>query len=372
MNKRVILAGGGHAHLSVLADWIRRPLTGADCYLVTPERLTPYSGMLPGWIAGDYGARDMFIDLAPLAHCAGAKLVLTSVCRLDADREVLSMSNGEELSFDLLSLATGGETDVSCLAAQGPPLLPVRPVTQFMERWTAFTQEAEAAQSISLAIVGGGAAGVELAMAAAPALQQLCPGAHINLVSTEDGFLAGHSPAVRRMARAALIKRGVTIHHAQAAGEEGGLLLSSGEHLAADLVIAATGSTAPAWLAQSGLTCTESGFVSVGSTLRSLSHESIFAAGDIIERADRQLERSGVHAVKAGPVLAANLRASLHGEALRPYDARRRTLYLLAAGNRRAILSWGKIATQGRMAWLLKDSIDRGFVRRYAQMGDRM
>ncbi len=126
---------------------------------------------------------------------------------------------------------------------------------------------------------------------------------------------------------------------------------------------------APPWLAGSGLACTAEGFVAVGADLRSISHAAIFAAGDIIDRVDRKLERSGVHAVKAGPVLAANLRAAIGGTELRQYCPRRRTLYLLGLGDRRAIGTWGRFVATGRFVWWLKDWIDRRFVELYTRRG---
>jgi NADH dehydrogenase FAD-containing subunit len=191
----------------------------------------------------------------------------------------------------------------------------------------------------------------------------------VSLVTPQERFLAGHHERVRALAQQELLQRGIAVHFAHAAGTDGGLLLSNGRFLAADCIIAATGSCAPRWLAQSGLACTPEGFVAVGLDMRSTSHSAIFAAGDIINRADRRLERSGVHAVKAGPVLAANLRAALGQGHARHYQPRRRTLYLLALGDGRAICSWGPFVGIGRWAWLLKDWIDRSFLRRYSSPG---
>ncbi|WP_197041984.1 FAD-dependent oxidoreductase, partial [Sandarakinorhabdus oryzae] len=142
-----------------------------------------------------------------------------------------------------------------------------------------------------------------------------------------------------------------------------GLALPGGEILSAGLVIAATGSRAPDWLAGSGL-ATADGFVAVDATLASITHPNIFAAGDIIARQDRPLPRSGIHAVKAGPVLAANIGARLSGTALAEYQPPARNLYLMSTGDRRAILSWGPFGLSGRPIWWLKDRIDRGFMRR--------
>lgn len=365
MKRRVILAGGGHAHLAVLADWASMPLPDTERWLVTSSRHTAYSGMLPGWLAGHYRTSDLLIDLGPLAERAGAKLVVADVVGLDAAGQTLSLSSGEEIGFDLLSLATGGETDISSLATLGERLLPVRPVGTFMDRWSDFLSRNALASTISIAVVGGGAAGVELALGAEAAIRRLFRNCRISLVTAENDVLSGHAPQVRKRALAELARRGIAVHLAQAAGAKGGLSLSNGGFLPADCVIAATGSRPPRWLAKSGLACNEAGFVAVGADLRSISHGSIFAAGDIIDRVDRSLERSGVHAVKAGPVIAANLRAALSGAPLSQYQPRNRTLYLLATGDKRAIVSWGRFVAAGHWAWAIKDWIDRNFVSRY-------
>jgi pyridine nucleotide-disulfide oxidoreductase family protein len=365
MNRRVILAGGGHAHLAVLADWAKRPLPGAERWLVTSARHTAYSGMLPGWLTGIYRASDLMIDLKPLAEKAGTTLILADVKGLDADNRTLSLSSGETMEFDLLSLATGGEADISSLATRGIRLLPVRPIDAFMERWSNFLEANVLAPALHVAVVGGGAAGVELALAVGTSLRGLFRGARVSLVTPEDGFLSGHASEVKRSAMAELSRLKIALHFAEAAGEVNGLLLSNGSFLPVDCAIAATGSRAPRWLARSRLACDERGFIAVGPDMRSISHEAVFAAGDIIDRVDREMPRSGVHAVKAGPILAANLRASLDGSSLRHYLPRQRTLYLLSTGDRRAIMSWGEFAWTGRLAWRLKDWIDRRFVESY-------
>ena len=364
MKQRVILAGGGHAHLAVLADWAKRPLS-AECWLVTSARRTAYSGMLPGWLAGMYRAADLLIDLKPLAEEAGARLVLADVVGLDPVRRTLDLSSGETIAFDLLSLATGGEIDISSLATLGDRLLPVRPVDTFMEQWSNFLEATAPASELHVAVVGGGAAGVELTLAVRASFSRLFAHAQVSLVTPKHGFLVGHAGAVRRNALAELSRRGIQVHFAEAVGDADGLLLSNGTHLPVDCVIAATGSRAPRWLGRSGLARGSGDFVAVGPDLRSTSHPSIFAAGDIIDRVDRDMPRSGVHAVKAGPILAANLRAVLSGKSLRYYMPRKRTLYILATGDRRAILSWGNFILSGSLVWRLKDWIDRHFVNRY-------
>lgn len=367
----LVLAGGGHAHLAVLADWIRDPPKGLETWLITKDPFTAYSGMIPGWMAGHYDAGENLIDLRSLAGHAGVKLVIDTLEGLDADRNLITLSNGMTISFDLLSLATGGEVDTSLLAALGERLLPVRPVSEFVSRWPRIVEQAARGCGFHLAVVGGGAAGVEIALAAQHAFDAVSLAARVSIVTAENTLLSGHSAAVIAQVESELAAKGIEIHLASAVGADAGLILSDGTTIRADCVIAATGSRAPFWFRNSGLALDEHGFVRIGADLRSISHGEIFAAGDIVTRVDRNVARSGVHAVGAGPILAANLRASLMGSSLRSYIPKRRTLYLLATGDKRAILSWGSLSASGKLIWRLKDWIDRRFVKRYADLGRR-
>ncbi|MCZ8320797.1 MAG: FAD-dependent oxidoreductase [Novosphingobium sp.] len=355
---RVVLAGGGHAHLAVLADWAAADLPGTERVLVTRDRFLAYSGMLPGWMAGRFRADELLIDLAPLAEAAGARLALDDVIGLDAAARQLQLASGETLAFDLLSLATGGIIATSAFVPLGPRVLPVRPVEQFMAGWEAFCA---AGPGRTVAVVGGGASGVELALAAARR------GHHVHLVSPAGGFMPGHGARARGLAQAALGRAGVAIHAATARRAPEGLALDDGTVLPVDLAILATGSAPPGWLVQSGLARDPAGFVRTGADLRSTSHSAIFAAGDIAARADRALPRAGVHAVKAGPMLAANLRAALTGQPLRAYQPGSRRLALLATGDGRAIASWGSLGAEGRWLSRVKDRIDRSFIARYTR-----
>lgn len=242
----MVLAGGGHAHLAVLADWIGVPPEGTERWLVTSHRQTAYSGMLPGWMAGDYPAEALTIDLEPLARLAGARLVIADVVGLNPERHLLDLSTEVRLGFDLLSLATGGESDVSHLAALGDRLLPVRPVLPFMARWEAFVAGRQGRTLTRVAVVGGGAAGVELALAAERSLRRQIGGTtKVILVAPRDALLAGHSEEVRRRAGDVLRARGIAFHEGHAAGAPDGLMLPDGTMLACDAVIAATGKPPP-------------------------------------------------------------------------------------------------------------------------------
>lgn len=394
--KRLVLVGGGHAQLAVLRALARTRPQGLETVLVTPSPWQYYSGMLPGWMAGHYREEDCRIDLRPLADAAGTRLLIGAATALEADRRQLRFEQApadgggpaDSLPYDLLSLDIGSETDTAALAGLAAGrLLAVRPLPAFFTAWPRVVDTARATAGFRLCVVGGGAAGVELALAAAQALRKHAAKAQIALVCPPAGLLDGHAEGVRRRVLRQLVAAGITVHLQRAVGEADGLRLvgSPASHalppddrlqaescpqpddrlLPADCVLAATGARPQAWLRRSGLACTAAGWVRVDAHHRSLSHAEVFAAGDVCARTDRALARSGVHAVHAGPILAANLHAALDGRPPRAYVPKPRSLYLIACGPRYAIASWGPWSAEGGWVWRWKDWIDRGFIRRH-------
>lgn len=366
VTSRLILAGAGHAHLSVLQALERARPSDVDIVLITPLAFQTYSGMLPGWIAGHYSAQQCRIDVHALARRAGVRVIAAQLVAMDADRQCVATSDGQRIDFDLLSLDVGSEVDRSLLEMAGPRLLALKPLDAFFERWPQVLAAAVHKPGYRLAVVGAGAAGVELALAARHAFKRAGALAQVDLVASGAGPVSGHGKAVQQRVARALARANVVVHAARAAGARAGLLLSDGTTLACDCVIAATGARAPAWLGSSKLALDGNGFVAVDAHHHSVSHACVFAAGDVCARQDREVGRSGVHAVHAGPVLAANLLAMMKGGALAAYRARRRSLYLLACGPRDAVASWGGWSAQGYLLWRWKDWIDRRFIARFA------
>jgi len=363
--KRLLLVGGGHAHLSVLDALARDHPGGIEAVLVTPSRFQIYSGMLPGWMAGHYIQRECEIDLLPLAQLGLVRVVQDRVAGLDADRHRVQLAGGEQIEYDLLSLDVGSETDVGELGRAGEKLLPVKPLDAFFDGWPQIVTAARHERGYRLVIVGGGAAGVEVALAARHAFRRSGIDARIDLVVSEAGLLAGHAPRVRRRIARILDSVEVVVHAFEARGSEAGVVLTDGTQLWADCIIAATGARAPGWLKGSGLRLDRNGYIAVDATYRSVSHPNVFAAGDVSARKDVAIARSGVHAVHAGPVLAENLLAALQGGTLRTYQPRRYSLYLLACGPRYAVASWGPWSAAGAWVWHWKNWIDRRFVQHF-------
>ncbi len=362
--KKLILAGGGHAHLAVLRHLARLRPDGLSVTLVTPSAYQRYSGMLPGWIAGTYSLSEMSVDLRPLCVAAGVEMIESAVVGMDADRRCVVLPDDRHLEYDLLSLGIGAETDCSWFENVGPRLLPVKPLDGFVDAWSTWIVKAHRSQRVHIVVVGGGAAGFELTMAVRRAMRDV-KRVDLDLIAGASGLLPEYGQAVRRRASRCLRDAGAVIHEQRAVGIPGGVMLANGRDFHPDIVLVATGARAPCWLKLSKLTLDERGHVAVDAFHRSLSHRQVFASGDICTRMDVEMARSGVHAVHAGPVLAHNLTATLSNERLRAYQPRKTSLYLLANGERSAIASWGGYSAEGRWVWCWKDAIDRRFIARH-------
>jgi len=360
--KKVLLLGAGHAQLSVLASLAQQRMPGGDILLVTPHARQFYSGMVPGLIAGRYAEDDCAIDVVPWAKAAGVHLRIGQAMALDAGARQVTLADGEEIGYDVLSINTGPVQDRGRIPGAREFALFVRPIEAFIALWKQTRAMADV-RPLSVVLVGNGAAGIELVLAVRAAL-----GARAELSIVSDGaLLANYSQRVQRQARAGLKRARVQVLQGRCTAiERRHVIVGGSMRVVCDVPIVATGSDAPAWLAGSGLALDEQGFIRVGATLQSMSHPNVFAAGDVIVRDDLPHPRSGVYAVRAGPVLAANLRAFVAGGVLTPYMPQPRSLNLLSTGDGRAIASWGTWSAQGWLMGRWKDRIDRTFVARYA------
>jgi pyridine nucleotide-disulfide oxidoreductase family protein len=358
--KRLLLLGGGHAHLQVLRAFAQEPLPSAQATLLTPHPQLTYSGMVPGLISGHYQAAQCGIPLAPLARRAHVTLAHGEACGIDTVARRVRLADGSMLSYDVLSLDIGATIARDAIPGAREHGLFVRPIEAFVPAWQQLAVRASG-RGLGVVVIGGGAAGVELALAMA---WKLGARAQLSLVTGASMPLPTHPPAVRRHALRALKRHKVTVLEDQCSEITAQqVVLASGTRVACDVPVIALGVSAPDWLRDTGIALDAQGFVATGPLLQSRSHPDVFAAGDVAARSDVPHPRSGVYAVHAGPALALNLRRFLAGGTLEPYHPQRRALNLLACGDRRAIASWGGLSAEGRWVWRWKDRIDRGFVR---------
>ncbi|MEO0417630.1 MAG: FAD-dependent oxidoreductase [Pseudomonadota bacterium] len=361
----LVLVGGGHAHVAVLADWAQRGCPVERAALLTPSPQLRYSGMVPGWISGEHGIEAGLVNLAGLAKAAGVELVLDRCIALDpATRNVLTLEHGV-LRFDHASIDVGGVGRASRVLGNDPRLVDVRPIDRFVEE---IAERASGAHRV--AVVGGGAGGVELAFGLGNRARGNGP-PHITMITGEGGLLPGFSEPVTRSVRAEMDRQSIHVFEVDAWMERG-VLMAGEVEVPVDLIVAAIGSGAPDWPVAGGLAVDRDGFIAVDAHQRSTSHPHIFAVGDCARRMDSNVDHAGVHAVHAGPVLAANLRAVSSGkEPRQSYRPRPASLYLLSTGNGSAIASYGPLATKGKWVARLKAWIDTRWIARYAALSNR-
>ncbi|MDP5308308.1 FAD-dependent oxidoreductase [Paracoccus spongiarum] len=350
----LVLIGGGHSHALLLRRWGQRPAPAARLTLVTPHTVAEYSGMLPGHVAGLYDRREIEIDLARLAHRAGARLILDRATGLDLRGRRVMLAGGAPLAFDLASVDIGveaGAGDVPGLADHG---LPVKPAARFLAGWQRFADTGGGA----LAIIGGGVAGIEIALAA----RRRLPNIAITVIEAAPAMLRELSPRARRLVLARARSGRIALVTGRAVARVGpeGLWLRDGGAIPARLVVAATGGQVGGWLGRSGLAM-QGDRMRVDATLRS-SHPAVFGVGDCAVLAGAPRPQAGVFAVRQAPVLDHNLRAALAGTGrMRAYRPQRDWLRLIAAGGDAVADKWG-IALGGPWVWRWKDRIDRRFM----------
>ncbi|MBM3341996.1 MAG: hypothetical protein FJY56_07780 [Betaproteobacteria bacterium] len=374
--KKLVLIGGGHAHVEVLRQFGLVPLPDVEITLVSPDRHTPYSGMLPGLVAGHYTFEQCHIDLEPLSRFARARLVLARATALDAARQTVRLNNGDELAYDIASLDVGSTPITQGVAGVAEHAIPVKPVRDYLVAWQALCERVSAGTLKSLAVVGGGAAGVEMLLAMQYRLTQLqlrAMPAYCLITDTRQ-LLPQHPKLVRAVLERSLARKSVSVHRGlRVMRLDSGTLVTQDAHqreqrITADAVVWITGAAPPAWLGGGWLALNDKRFIDTNTYLQSTSHAQVFAAGDCATIAGESYPKSGVYAVRQGPLLAANLRAVLSGGTLQAYTPQKRALALISTGERHAIASWGALSFHGNWVWLWKDRIDQGFMAKYRDL----
>ncbi len=364
LTRELVLIGGGHAHALVLRRWGMDPLPGARLTLIDPGPVAPYTGMLPGFVAGHYRREEIDIDLVRLARFAGARLIPARVTSIDRDRRRISTDTGRTISYDVASVDVGITSAMDDLPGFAAHAVAAKPLHRLAERWTAFLEGTGPAR---ITMIGGGVGGVELAMAMAHALR--ARGRDADLRVLDRGAILGDLPDRARralLARLDVMRIDTVPDVGVARIEADGVVLEDGRRLASDLTVGAAGARAWPWLAETGLAVTH-GFLDVDATLAT-SDPRIFSAGDCAHLTFAPRPKAGVYAVRAAPILAHNLRAALAGGRMRRFRPQRDYLKIVSLGGREALATkWGG-AIGGAWVWRWKDRIDRRFMARLADL----
>lgn len=370
----VVLIGGGHAHVEVLRSFAMNPVEELRLTVIARDTVTPYSGMLPGYLAGIYSHAEAHIDLRPLCARSGARLIHDSATGLDVDERKALFDDRPPLHFDLASLDVGSTPAASGIEGANEHAIAVKPVDGFLERWLKVEEILRGRREpFHLTVVGGGAGGLEVCMGLRHRLLMLFGddlSLKVTLISDGATLLPRHGAGVRRRMEQALADADVTVHKGKrvVALDRKQVRCSDGTVFTSDTTVLVTGAAPAPWLDSTGLTLDDDGFVAVDARLRSTSHPFVWAAGDIAGYTPRPLIKNGVYAVRQGPLLASNLRRLARGESLEAFRPQHRTMAMITTGERHAVASWGGMSFQGDWVWRWKDRIDRTWMAKYQNL----
>lgn len=365
MTCQLVLAGGGHAHLTVITGIPELQKAGCEVTVIGPSPYHYYSGMGPGLLGGAYHPYETRLDVKRMVELRGGTFLEDRVVAAEPDQRQLLLASGAQVPYDLASLNLGSEIAPPPSVEIGAGAFPAKPVEVLVDARRRVVRRMERGR-VALWVAGGGAAGVELAANLRQVASANNGQADICLVAG-GGLLERFPATARGLARRALARRRIEVLEGKRVigARQENLTLSDGTEAHFDLLILAIGTTPTAFAKASGLASAASGAMFVDEYLRSVDRPEIFGAGDCVEFAPAPLQRIGVHPVKQGPVLLRNLTAVLRGEPLEKYKPRKSHLQILNLGNGSAVLSWGKLAFSGRAAFLIKDNIDCAFLRRF-------
>jgi selenide,water dikinase len=377
--KDLVLIGGGHSHAIALRALGMNPLPNVRLTLITDVLHTPYSGMLPGYLAGLYTFDACHIDLQPLAKFTGARLIHDQAIALDLATNQVQCAHHPPISFDVLSVDIGSTPLLATVPGAKDYAIPVKPISKFLRVWDAIVENMrQEPRPMKLGVVGGGAGGVELSLSVRANLRRILHQAgrspddlEMHVFQRGSELLPERSPWVRHKMQQLMTQRGIRLHLRETVVEVQAdrVRCESGLEVACDRLFWVTQASAAPWIRESGLATDERGFMRVNDCLQSVSHPQVFAAGDIATMVNHPRPKAGVFAVRQGKPLTENLRRAVQGQPLQPFSPQKQFLILIGLGDKTAVASRDPFGF-GPTSWLWrwKDNIDRKFMDQFSYL----
>jgi NADH dehydrogenase FAD-containing subunit len=362
MRKHLILIGGGHAHMELLLhleDFVRQ---GHRVTVVSPTAYQYYSAMGTGLLGGLYQPQETRFHIRKMVEERGGIFREDKVIGLEAASHRLKLLSGLDLSYDLASFNIGSEVETTGLEINCDRVLPVKPISNLFRARQLLLALPEK-KPLRLLVAGGGPSGVEIA----GNLRRLLPAAGITLISGSR-LLRSFPGKMARHACRSLEQRSISIREGLKvlSFRERRAALADGSSLGYDLAFLAIGLKPPSLFSAAGLATGKNNGLLVDSFLRSINHPEIFAGGDCIDFQSQELAKVGVYAVRQGPLIRHNLQAVLAGgEPQQQFKPQKKFLLILNLGDSTGLLGRGRWIWHGHLAYLLKDRIDRRFMKKY-------
>ena len=372
MGKHLALVGGGHAHLTVLLNIPRFVRRGHRVTLIGPSPYHYYSGMGPGMLSGIYSPREVRFHVKKMVEDRGGIFVEDRVIQINPGQRTLNLQSGKEIDYDVVSFNTGSEVPLKSLVpAPRENIVPVKPVFNLLQARRRIIPKLKEKEMVFV-VLGGGPAGLEVTANLWRLVQDSRGKARIALIAGSR-LLGGLSDRVRTMALASLSSRGVTViegkHGKEMTGEE--IRLNDGSSHPFDFAFIALGVQPSSIFGDSGIPAGPDGGLLVNPYLQSVAQPEMFGGGDCINLAERPLAKVGVYAVRQNPILLHNLLAALERKEMQAFTPQKDYMLIFNMGNGRGILWKKNFVWEGRMAFWLKDYIDRKFMQKFQVSGER-
>lgn len=372
MGKHLVFIGGGHAHMTSLKRITDFNKLGHQVTLISSAPYHYYSGMGPGMLSGIYQPREARIHVQKLVEDRGAAFIQGKAVKVDPLQHTILLDSGETVHYDVVSFNIGSEVSFASLTkTPADNLFPVKPVLNLFKARQTILAAIRNNRILNSVVVGGGPAGVEVASNLLRLLHENRGKGDIYLIGGKR-LLADAPDKARRLVKESLTRRGVKVIEGSQvkALEKGEVILGDGRRIGWDLTFIATGVKPPPLFRDSGLPTGADGGLLVNSYLQSVAYSDIFGGGDCISLEGHPLAKVGVYAVRENPVLYHNLLAALEGGKLDVFKPQKGFLLIFNMGNGKGIFWKNSWVWEGRLAFLLKDYLDRKFMKTFQVSGE--
>jgi selenide,water dikinase len=373
--KHLVLIGGGHSHALLLKQWAQAPVKDVKISIINPGNRAAYSGMLPGYIAGHYSLPELQLNMETLARKSGAQFIQSAVTHIDTSLQSVQLKSGDTVTYDIASIDIGITTSLKNLSGFSEFGIAAKPLDHFAQCWQQFLQEVkQGSKRPQVAILGGGVAGAELALAMAYALRNI-PETTIDLIDRSE-ILSEMHPRTRQIVLQKLKAYPIRLH------SETTILRLSENHvhiqqgtveesaIPSSFTLSAAGARPYEWLQSLGSDTNpfqlHEGFICVDTYLRS-TDPKIYAVGDCAHMTATPRPKAGVYAVRQAPILYKNLVAELQEkpEQRQAYQPQKDYLKLMSLGEKKAVADKLGIQFSGKWVWNLKNRIDQKFMSQF-------